>query len=59
MYSNIVLHLGTINADNLKTYIKSLVQFLLLTNRHAINSKIQTNETNSKTTLNAEAKKQN
>ncbi|XP_043590317.1 lipid storage droplets surface-binding protein 2-like [Bombus pyrosoma] len=59
MYSNIILHLGTINADNLKAYIKSLVQFLLLTNRHAINSKIQTHETNSKTTSNVETKKQN
>lgn len=44
VYSNIILHLGTIKADNLKSYIRNIVQFLQLTNRHAINNEVHANE---------------
>lgn len=64
VYSNIILHLGTIKTDNLKSYIRNIVQFLQLTNRHAINdthtNEVHTNEVNSKaSTSNAIAKKLN
>lgn len=59
VYSNIILHLGTIKADNLKSYIKSLVQFLQLTNHHAINKEVQTHANHIENTLNAESKKIN
>ncbi|XP_043508536.1 lipid storage droplets surface-binding protein 2-like [Frieseomelitta varia] len=60
LYSNIILHLGTVSADNLKSYIRSLVQFLQLTNRHAVNNEVQDHAANSKATSNAEdAKKLN
>lgn len=47
VYSNIILHLGTIKADNLKSYIRNIVQFLQLTNRHAINNEVHANEIHS------------
>lgn len=64
VYSNIILHLGTIKTDNLKSYIRNIVQFLQLTNRHAINdthtNEVHTNEVNSKaSTSNAITKKLN
>lgn len=65
VYSNIILHLGTIKTDNLKSYIRNIIQFLQLTNRHAINdevhtNEVHTNEVNSKvSTSNAITKKLN
>lgn len=44
VYSNIILHLGTIKTDNLKSYIRNIIQFLQLTNRHTINDEVHTNE---------------
>lgn len=42
VYSNIVHHLGTINKDNLKAYVVSLVEFLQVTQYlHTINEKVQ------------------
>ncbi|KOC60588.1 Lipid storage droplets surface-binding protein 2 [Habropoda laboriosa] len=59
VYSNIILHLGTINANNLKSYIKSVVQFLQLTNRHATNDEVQAHASHSNDTSNAVTKKVN
>ncbi|OAD55825.1 Lipid storage droplets surface-binding protein 2 [Eufriesea mexicana] len=64
VYSTIILHLRTINTENLKSYIKSLVQFLQLTNHHGTNNGVQVHAINSKSpdtsdTSNADSKKVN
>ncbi|XP_076620910.1 lipid storage droplets surface-binding protein 2-like [Colletes latitarsis] len=49
LYSNIIHHLRTINTDNFKFCISSLVQFLQLTQYlHAINEKVQVHTSTSK-----------
>ncbi|XP_066591427.1 lipid storage droplets surface-binding protein 2-like [Prorops nasuta] len=49
VYSNVMLHLGTVNKDSLKIYVSSLVEFLQLTQYlQAINERVQAHTSPSK-----------
>ncbi|XP_012140331.2 lipid storage droplets surface-binding protein 2 [Megachile rotundata] len=60
VYANIMLHLRILNMDNFKAYIRSVAQFLQLTNYlHSLKHKPEDHATNSNNVSNADIKKVN